>query len=110
MMRLMKKRLCRTAFAVIIALLTSGRAPTNGQALEVKSFEVANMSPIVQIYGLPRLNDAEIAAPANVDVHLGLSIVSNYSTDTAGTESIILDGETYRYDLTVRRGKLRRPE
>lgn len=89
------------ALALGLWLLT-GAAPA--AALTVTPFQTFNQSPLVQIYGLPAPGRAGVLAPGRAALGLTTSIASNFVEAGTSHESLILDGETYRFDLRLRYG------
>jgi hypothetical protein len=73
-------------------------------SLEVKPFTTKNLSPIVQGFGLPVIYDSDILRPGRIQGSFGLDITNNFSDDIRGNEEVLFDGETYRYEMVVRRG------
>lgn len=67
-------------------------------------FSVKNLNPFIQIYGLPATEPAALLPPSASATALSLDLANNSILDTAGRESITLDGESYRLALTLRHG------
>jgi len=89
-----RMRFCRSI--VFGALLLS---PLAAQARPVTPFFTFNQSPLVQLYGLPAIEEARILDPGEQRYRLQADIANNYAVGRSGTESIVLDGETTRLTL-----------
>jgi len=89
-------------FLIASTLLLLAAGPVS--ALEVVPFRTVNRSPLVLVYGLPPAGEATLLDGGGTEAVLAADIASNFTeNDTAG-ESIVLDGETYRYELALRLG------
>jgi hypothetical protein len=89
-------------FLLPIALLPVS-ASTAG-TLNLEPFSTTNQNPLVAIYGLPAAGSAFVLAPGRTVAELRADIASNYSDDNKASESILLDGETYRFTLAMKHG------
>ena len=78
----------------------AGTAP----AVDVQPLYSFNQSPLIQIYGLPSLGQAWTLPQGESSLTLRLQIANNYATDTNGSESIHLDGESHRFTLAWSQG------
>jgi hypothetical protein len=74
------------------------------QALDLVPFYSFNQSPLVQIYGLPTLGSGAVLPPHQTSVELHYGLANNYTTNNNANENLILDGETRRTTLVVKRG------
>jgi len=72
--------------------------------MEITPFRVANQSPLVMIQPLPTESAAAIAPKGKFFSALTFDLANNYSSSTTGSESILLDGESYRWALSTRYG------
>lgn len=72
--------------------------------LELLPFNTTNQNPLVAIYGLPAAGPATVLAPGRMSAELRADIASNYSDDVETDESILLDGESYRFTLALKYG------
>lgn len=79
-------------------------------AADFSPFYVQDLNPFVQIHGLPPPQSAELVPPGRTEAGVYLNIANNSVTGSAGLEAIVLDGETYRLSLNMRRGVGRRTE
>lgn len=90
------------------ALLACGLIFTrNSFAADITPFYTFNQSPLVQIFGLPAIDNGTVTAPGRLAAVLALDMASNFGIDENSTESIVLDGETFRTTLAVRYGLAR---
>jgi hypothetical protein len=65
---------------------------------------ISNYSPVVAIYGLPYVGDAEVLKPGDTNTRLMYDVSSHYAIDENANEYILLDGETHRGTFIYRRG------
>lgn len=73
-------------------------------ALEITPFHTANRSPLTQIYGLPVETSSQLLPAGRLQLGFTQDIASIYSVSSTSSESILLDGELYRWTLTGRYG------
>ncbi|HTZ41574.1 MAG TPA: DUF3187 family protein, partial [Syntrophales bacterium] len=78
--------------------------PLASHSFDILPFHTQNQSPVIQIFGLPAINDSRILPAGGKELTLVLDVANNYVDDTARNEHIVLDGETYRLDLAGRFG------
>ncbi len=95
------KRTTILYLAPLVLLLCS---PPAGHSFDILPFHTRNQSPVVQIFGLPVIGDSRILPAGGKELALVLDVANNYVDDTSRNEHIVLDGETYRLDLTGRFG------
>lgn len=88
--------------AVLAAILATTAAPA--AAVEITPFQIRNGSPLVQIFGLPATGDPFVVQQGKGEVGLSLNAASNFAKDSNANEQILLDGETYRYALSLKYG------
>lgn len=93
-------------FLVLILLGWSGTAG----AFEVYPFYTRHMSPLVQIFGLPPVEDGTLTPAGHLDGRVVLDIANNFNWGNSPTENLNLDGETYRTTLAFRYGLSKRLE
>lgn len=67
-------------------------------------FASSNRSPLVQLFGLPQTQGAELVGAAAGRWTLVAEAASYFTTDQSGSEAIYLDGESYRTALTLQWG------
>jgi hypothetical protein len=87
---------------LVLALLLC--IPAAGHPFDILPFRTSNQSPLVMIYGLPAIGDARVLAKGEKELALVFDLANMYVDDSAANERIILDGETYRLNLTGRMG------
>lgn len=63
-----------------------------------------NHQPLAQIYGLPALGPARVLPAGVTDVQLAFNLANHYVNESLGDEQLMIDGETARTTLLVRRG------
>ena len=63
-----------------------------------------NQSPLIQIYGLPSLGEAQVLAPDKAAIALRLQMANNFTGARSSSELLVLDGETHRLTLNWRQG------
>lgn len=67
-------------------------------------FATSNQSPLVAIFGLPSAGAATVLAPGKTAVELRADLASLCSSDEKADETVLLDGESYRFTLALRHG------
>lgn len=72
--------------------------------MEITPFRTINQSPLVTIQSLPADSSALISPKGKLSTAVGFDLASNYSFTSAKTETILLDGESYRWTLSARYG------
>ncbi len=65
-------------------------------ATEASAFNTLNLNPLVQIFGLPSLNNRLIGAKGTAEFDVELQVANYSSRSTPPNEAIKLDGETWR--------------
>lgn len=73
-------------------------------AMEITPFRTGNMSPLVQIFGLPVPDSARVLRPHEGEVSISADLANNFAIDEENNEAVELDGETYRGALDLRYG------
>lgn len=71
-----------------------------GPAFELQPLAVRNLSPAVIGFGLPTLKSAQILPAGQGRAELSLDLVSNFVDNRRQPEPLLLDGETWRSDLS----------
>lgn len=72
--------------------------------MEITPFRITNQSPLVAIHPLPAESSAGISPHGKFSSALTFDLASNYSSSATYSESILLDGESYRWTLATRYG------
>jgi hypothetical protein len=91
------------AIACAAATLLAALSPTIF-AMEILPFQTANQSPLVRIFGLPAIGAASVLTAGRIEGTLSLDASNNFAPGFATGESVMLDGETYRFALAARYG------
>lgn len=86
------------------AVLLISFFPFPSSADDFAPLAITNQSPLVQIYGLPALGGPRLLKDRQLEICLSFETASNYFSDTRGSETLLLDGETHRTAVTVRYG------
>jgi hypothetical protein len=73
-------------------------------AMEILPFQTSNQSPLVRIFGLPVIGSASVLPAGRFEGTLSLDASNNFAPGFATGESVMLDGETYRFALAARYG------
>jgi hypothetical protein len=73
-------------------------------ALDLAPFTTSNQNPLVAVYGLPVAAPALVLQPGQTEVEIRLDLASLSSQGSREGEAILLDGETMRSTLALRRG------
>ena len=90
--------------SVWIILLMTVSHPVMAHAADIVPFATRNQSPLVSIFGLPAVGDPLVANAGAKEFGLGVDLASNYVSETAAGENIVLDGESLRISLRGRYG------
>lgn len=69
-----------------------------------------NQSPLIQIFGLPATGDSRLPDAGQISAELTLDQASHNTSSNSSTENILLDGETTRVELSLRRSLSERME
>lgn len=107
------RAVCRFSNRAFIraATVAAGLAGFSAQAAEISDpFATRNISPFVQVYGLPAAQSAVLTSWEKFSGGIMLEAASNFTTDNKGSESIFIDGESYRTTLRWRYGASERVE
>ncbi len=65
---------------------------------------IVNLNPFHLLYGVPASFGARVLKPGSSELILSTDIASHLVGEGAGSEHILLDGETYRWALALRGG------
>ena len=88
------------AIVLLLACSTSAAAAP----LDILPFQTANRSPVAQLFGLPGPGSALLLAPGENAVAFAAETAQNYAEDSSADEAVLFDGESYRFNLGLRRG------
>lgn len=91
---------------VLLVLLLSVQIyhPCPASGVEITPFYTQNQSPVVQIFGLPAAGDSRVLSKGRSSAIIAADVASNFVNDVSSGEIILLDGESYRFALTLRYG------
>jgi hypothetical protein len=89
---------------LLVLMLTALSSPGWTFPLEIVPFQTANRSPVAQIFGLPGPGTALLLPPGGTAAEFAVETVQNFAKNTSGDEVSFFDGETYRFNLALRRG------
>ncbi len=85
----------------ILMLLT---LPRLCPAMDIVPFQIRNQNPVIQIFGMPTLSDARVLPSGKYSTAFTFDLASNYVAENNATESLLLDGESYRFNLSLKGG------
>jgi hypothetical protein len=88
---------------LVLSVIIPG-TPASGIALDIIPFQSSNQSPLIRILGLPAIGSASVVPTGRFEGTLTSDVTNNFAPDFSATEAIMLDGETYRFNLAVRYG------
>ncbi len=90
----------RFLLLLFLFLIVPGKIP----AVEITPFQLRNQNPLIRIFGLPAVGDAKVLGPGTYSAGLYFDLANSYTTSTSSTESLLLDGESYSFDLILKAG------
>ncbi|AJE02325.1 DUF3187 family protein [Geobacter pickeringii] len=97
-MKILRRGAGAVAFSAVFALSTLAHGA------EITPFRTVNMSPVVQIFGLPAIGTARLLPKGGGEASLVFDAANNFAIDQTQREQVVLDGETYRLALGLRYG------
>lgn len=90
---------------LMICTLLLGTVPVAAQELiRVKPLYTTNISPVIQVYGLPAAEAGDLTSPGELSVRVVAEVASHYTKEDKGAESVLFDGETSRAIVSMRYG------
>jgi len=89
---------------LVIVVFTLGGSLSAAASEQAEPFYSRNQNPFVQIYGLPATEGGDLLPPQSLDTRLAMDFANNFTTSATASESIHLDGETWRTTLALRYG------
>lgn len=105
------RAVCRLPTMAYIATATVAISAMSVHAAEISNpYTTRNISPLVQVYGLPATQSAVITSWGKFSGGVMVEAASNFTTSDKGSESIFIDGESYRTTLRWRYGASERLE
>lgn len=87
-----------------LLLLLALPSPVLAEDFVASPFFTRNLSPIIQIFGLPPAEGGQITPPGRTRLRLVMDIANNFTADKSADESLLFDGETSRITFSLRRG------
>lgn len=91
---------------LLCLLLLTLTTPGWSADLDIVPFQTSNRGPMTQIFGLPSPGTAILLSPGETAAEFGVDTVQNFTHHSNGDEALYFDGETYRFNLSLRRGLL----
>ena len=88
----------------VLLILLLMAVPVAAPAVEIVPFQIRNQNPLIQIFGLPAIGDARVLPPGKYSAGLSFDMANSYTVSGTATESLLLDGESYRFNLILRGG------
>ena len=95
---------CRCLSLHLVVWLALLFLPRQAHSADITPFYSQNLSPLVQIFGLPAAGAAAVLPAGKLSILLAADMASNNAMDATSRESILLDGESYRFTLAMRYG------
>ena len=92
---------CVLAFCV---LWPSGVAAETGWGAVATPLRIVNLNPFHLLYGVPGSFGSRVLTPGSSELIASMDMASYLSAANAGTERVLIDGETYRQGLALRHG------
>ena len=92
---------CVFAFCV---LWPSGVAAETGWGAIATPLRIVNLNPFHLLYGVPGSFGSRVLTPGSSELIASMDMASYLSAANAGTERVLIDGETYRQGLALRHG------
>lgn len=89
----------RTSRFLLVTALLLGQ-----MAASAAPFATFDQGPVARIYGLPAPRDGTLTPVARAEADLRLDLTNNFALEAAGSEVLVLDGETFETTLAYRRG------
>lgn len=100
----------RRLLPLLALMLVAAHSVGWAAPLEILPFQTANRNPVAQLFGLPGPGTAILLPAGSNSAELALDTIQNFSKNTRGDEASFFDGESYRFNLGLRRGLARRIE
>lgn len=94
---------CTVLLLLTLAFVVTG-TPASVAAMDIIPFQSSNQSPLIRIFGLPAIGSASVVPTGQFEGTLTSDVTNSFATDSSGTETVMLDGETYRFNLALRYG------
>jgi hypothetical protein len=94
--------MCRQILSLLLLVLLA--LPRSAPAVEIIPFQTRNQNPLIQIFGLPAIGDARVLPPGKYAAGLYFDLANSYTVSGGVAESLLLDGESYRFNLILKGG------
>ena len=94
----------RVLFMFCLLLACNAVAVAAQELIQVKPLYTTNMSPVIQVHGLPAAEGGDLVSPGEVTVQLVAEVASHYTRKAKDSEFVLFDGETSRVILSMRYG------
>ena len=98
------RRPVRLRHLLILVVCLTVILPARAPAVEILPFQLRNQDPLHRIFGLPSPGDGRVLAPGSYDAGLTFDLANSYVAATGPGEALLLDGESYRFNLILRGG------
>ncbi len=92
--------------SLVVLLFLSGQAG----AVDIYPFYTFNQSPLIQIHGLPPIDNPLLMDKEKLRGMFSTDLANNFGVDEGAREKIVLDGESYRLTLGLRYGLVKAVE
>lgn len=87
--------------ACFLALILAGPALADERPAD--AFPLRSHNPVLQVYGLPAFQTAQLVAPGRFDINLSYDVANDADDADRPTELLVIDAETQVLNLSVRR-------
>jgi len=94
-------------FIALLLLALSVMVPGTSSlaaAMDIIPFQSSNQSPLIRVFGLPAIDSAIVVPTGRFEGTLTSDVTNNSTSDISQTDAVLLDGETYRFNLSARYG------
>ncbi len=95
------------SFTVFLLLALAVMVPGTSAAvaaMDIFPFQSSNQSPLIRVYGLPAIDSATVVSRGRFEGTLTADVTNNFAPGISQTEAVMLDGETYCFNLAARYG------
>lgn len=92
------------ALIAVLLIVISTTVQVYAADMEITPFRTINQNPLLQIFGIPSETAAGITPSGTISTSITQDIANNFAASTAGSESIFLDGESWRWVMSARYG------
>jgi hypothetical protein len=92
-------RISLSLFSLALLLMPAAAAATDEQW-----FSIRNHNPFLQVFGLPPFQSATRVTDGEFNYNVSLDIANHADSDATSNESVLIDGESYFLNLSLRHG------